>query len=65
VNHDLRHAIRTSTTALQSVDLADDDIAAVLPAVARNASMIARLAPRIAFDDEPSIYARVMERAKG
>lgn len=62
---DLRQAMRTSTAALQSIEPTDQDLAAVLPAVARNASLVGRLAPRIAFDDEPSIYARVMERAKG
>jgi hypothetical protein len=65
VNDDLRQAIRTSVIALQSIDLADDDLAAVLPAVVKNASQVAQFAPHIAFEDEPSLYARVMERAKG
>ncbi len=64
-NDDLRQAMRTSITALQSIDPADDDLALVLPAVAKNASVVGRLASRIAFEDEPSVYAVVMERAKG
>lgn len=65
MNDDLKNAIRASTKALQSIDPAYDDLAAILPKIAENASLVGRLASRIAFEDEPSIYTRVMERAKG
>lgn len=65
MNNDLKNAIRASTTALQSIDPADDDLAAILPRITESASLVGRLASRIAFEDEPSIYTIVMERAKG
>lgn len=65
MNNDLKNAIRSSTSALQSINPADDDLAAILPRIAENASQVGRLASRIAFEDEPSIYTKVMERAKG
>ena len=65
MNEDLKHSIRFSTSSLQSVDLADEDIDVVLPAVERNAALVAGLAPRVAFEDEPSLYTDVMQSAKG
>lgn len=65
MNEDLRQAIRTSATTLQAIDLAENDLAAVLPAVERNAATVSRLASRVAFEDEPMLYANVIERAKG
>ena len=65
MNEDKEQALRIAAAALQDIALSEAETAMLLPAVMRNAAAVGRLAPRIAFEDEPALYAGVMERAKG
>ena len=65
MNEDKEQALRIAAAALQDTALPESETAALLPAVIRNAAAVGRLAPRIAFEDEPALYAGVMERARG
>ncbi len=65
MTEDSTQAVRAAAAALQEIALPEAEAAALLPAVARNVAAVARLAPRIAFEDEPALYADAMQRAKG
>ena len=70
MNEDKGQAVRVGAPALpcvdlQGIELQDGELEAILSAVERNAAAVARLAPRIAFEDEPSLYVTLLERVKG
>jgi hypothetical protein len=65
MKEDTGWAVRAGAPALQDIELPDGELEAILAAVERNAAAVSRLAPRIAFEDEPSLYVAVLERVKG
>ena len=58
-----RHA--AGALALQDIELPEGELEAIWPAVELNAAATSRLSERVRFEDEPSAYGPVMERARG
>jgi hypothetical protein len=52
-------------TVPQDVGVPEAEQEQILAVAKRNAALVSRLAPRVAFEDEPSRYADVIERARG
>jgi hypothetical protein len=50
---------------LQDVDVPDAEQEQIFAVAKRNAALVSRLAIRVAFEDEPSLYAGVIEKARG
>ncbi len=60
-----RSAGAAGALALQNIELAEAEVEAIWPAAELNATTTSRLSGRVEFEDEPSAYVAVMERARG
>jgi len=65
MNDESRHSLHASARALQEIELGSEDVEVMLPTVSKSLTAVSKLAPRIAFEDEPALYAPFMERVKG
>ena len=65
MTEDTRRTPRARASVPLEIEVAEAELEQILPLVRRNMAVVSRLAPRIAFEDEPALYARVMETAKG
>jgi hypothetical protein len=55
----------TSGTGLQDVEVPNAEQEQLFAVAMRNAALVSQLATRVAFEDEPSLYADVIEKARG
>jgi len=65
MNDDTRHTLHASARVLQDIELGPEDVEVMLPTVSKGLMAVSKLAPRIAFEDEPALYVPFIERAKG
>lgn len=58
-------SVHASAADIQDVELPDAEQEQIFAVAKQNAAWVSRLAIRIAFEDEPSLYAGVIEKVRG
>jgi hypothetical protein len=65
MTEDTGRSVHASAMGLQDVEVPDAEQEQIFAVAKRNAALVSRLATRVAFEDEPSLYADVIEKVRG
>jgi hypothetical protein len=65
MTEDTGRSVHANAMNMQDIEVPDAEQEQIFAIAKQNADRVSRLAIRIAFEDEPSLYADAIEKARG